>query len=148
MPDLHRTRCGAQDFRKNGTYQGVQHYWCRSCGGYFSDQPRKFTFADKAKALDMHLNNVGIRKIARFTGASPALIGRWMKAFGARLQAQIAAAGEQVAMSAPDVIEMDEAYAFVQKNSGAPSYGVLSAKGSTPPSRFTAKSRPRAPGST
>ena len=151
MSDLQCTRCGARDFRKNGTHAGVQRYRCRACGGYFSDRPRKFGFADKAKALDMYLNNVGIRKIARFMGASPALMVRWVKAFGAQVSAQIAAAGASTATDAPDIIEMDEVYTFVQKNSSAPSYGVLiagdrvallritSAKASTRPSRSTAK---------
>ena len=87
------TRCGSTHYRKNGSSHGVQRYVCKACGCYFSARPRKFSYADKQRALDMYLNNVGIRKIARFMGASPALIVRWMKAFGAPIVAAVAAGG-------------------------------------------------------
>jgi hypothetical protein len=64
----------------------------------------------------MYLNNVGIRKIARFVGASPAGVLRWIRKEHQALQARLAAqpaSGD----GEPDVIEMDEVYTFVQKNS-------------------------------
>ena len=73
----------------------------------------------------MYLNNVVIRKVARFIGASPALVVRWIKIFGAQLVEQLQQAAELVEAEVPDVIEMDEIYSFVQKNSSAPSYGLL-----------------------
>ena len=147
------TRCGSHHHRKNGTSHGVQRYVCKACGCYFSDRPRKFSYADKQRALDMYLNNVGIRKVARFMGASPALIVRWIKAFGTQVSHQLQQAAESVEATVPDVIEMDEIYTFVQKNSSAPSYGLLivadkvvllrmsSVKGCPPPVRSTAPSK-------
>ncbi len=43
---------------------------------------------------------------------------RWIRKEHARLQARAAQAGSQDA-AAPDIIEMDEIYTFVQKNSSA-----------------------------
>jgi transposase-like protein len=119
------TRCGSSDYRRNGSHAGVQRYRCRDCGAYFSDRKRKFDYSDKARALDMYLNNVGIRKVARFTGASPASVVKWIRAAGMRLLRQLAQASKEVADRLPDVIEMDEIYTHVQKNSAAPSYGLL-----------------------
>lgn len=119
------TRCGSTDYRRNGSHGGVQRYRCRDCGAYFSDRLRKFNYAVKARALDMYLNNVGVRKVARFTGASPASVVKWVRAAGVRLSRQLAQASKEVAEQLPDVIEMDEIYTHVQKNSGAPSYGLL-----------------------
>jgi hypothetical protein len=69
----------------------------------------------------MHLNNVGIRKIARFTGAAPATVIAWIrKAHEAMMANQAAAPRED---TTPDIIEMDEIYTFVQKNSSGPSFG-------------------------
>jgi len=119
------TNCGSANYRKNGSYQGNQRYHCNDCGHYFSDKIRKFSYADKARALDMYLNNVGVRKVARFIGASPALIIRWVKAAGTRLSEQLEQASEQVKSGLPDIIEMDEIYTYVKKNSSAQSYGLL-----------------------
>lgn len=141
--EIRCQRCGSLDYRRNGSYKGVQRYRCRACGAYFSDRARKFSYAVKAQALDMYLNNVGIRKTARFTGASPASVVKWIRAAGLRLSRQLEQASIEVGEQLPDVIELDEIYTYVKKNSNAPSYGLLildgkpvllrmsSAKGST-----------------
>ena len=79
----------------------------------------------KAQALDMYLNNVGIRKVARFVGASPASILNWIAAAAEAMAQRLARAGAQVRDERPDVIEMDEIYTYIQKNGSAPSYGLL-----------------------
>jgi hypothetical protein len=67
----------------------------------------------------MYLNNVGIRKIARFVGASPAGVLRWIRKEHEALQARLARSAPGC-RSEPDIIEMDEIYTFVQKNSSGP----------------------------
>lgn len=117
--------CGSQETVRNGTHAGAQRFHCRSCQRYFRDRPPKFSAETKARAIDMHLNNVGIRKIARFT--APATVLDWIrKAHDAMLAAGPAA---QSADTTPDIIEMDEIYTFVQKNGNAPSSGPLTAAG-------------------
>ena len=123
------------------------------CGCYFSARPRKCSYADKQRALDRYLNNVGMRKVARFMGASPALIVRWIKAFGTQLSHQLQQAAQSVEAEVPDVIAMDAISTFVQKNGSAPSYGLLiaedkvvllrmsSAKESLPPCLYTETSK-------
>jgi hypothetical protein len=69
----------------------------------------------------MALNNVGIRKIARFTGASPALVLRWIQQAHAQMAARLRRAADALQTQGPDVIEMDEIYTFVQKNTAGPS---------------------------
>lgn len=117
--------CDSSAYRKNGRTRGVQRYICKRCGRSFSDNGERYTKATKAQALDMHLNNVGIRKIARFTGASPAGVLKWIGKAAEAMAERLAHAAEQVRSDLPDVIEMDEIYTFVQKNSSAPSYGLL-----------------------
>jgi transposase-like protein len=117
--------CGGEEYRKNGRYRGVQRYICKGCGRSFSDNGERFDKATKAQALDMYLNNVGIRKIARFTGASPAGVLKWIRKAGATLAERLRHAAKQMDKGMPDVIEMDEIYTFVQKNSAVPSYGLL-----------------------
>lgn len=129
--------CGSEDTVKNGRHAGVQRYRCRSCGRYFRESEPKFGKAVEAQALDMYLNNVGIRKIARFTGASPAGVLKWIRKAHKALGEQLAQAAQSVEAGMPDVIEMDEIYTYVQKNDSAPSYGLLIADDSVVLLRIT-----------
>ncbi|MCL2040292.1 MAG: hypothetical protein FWG85_07680, partial [Bacteroidetes bacterium] len=45
------THCGSSKYIKNGVYKCSQRYRCKECNRYFSDKLRKFTYADKRKAL-------------------------------------------------------------------------------------------------
>ena len=119
--------CGSSATIRNGKSGTVQRFHCRSCQRYFRGNAPKFSCEVKAMAVDMHLNNVGIRKIARFTGAAPATVIGWIrKAHEAMMANQSAAAHTD---TAPDIIEMDEIYTFVQKNSSVPSSGRPTAAG-------------------
>lgn len=73
----------------------------------------------------MYLNNVGIRKIALFLGVSPAGVLKWIRKAHAQMAAQAEAAAKLLAQSGPDIIEMDEIYTYVQKNSSGQSSGLL-----------------------
>ena len=117
--------CGSNNFVKNGSYQGVQRYKCKLCKRYFSSKPRKFTYQDKAKAIEMYRNKVGIRKIARFIQCSPALIIRWIKAFSKPIACQLEQGAKQVKTQVPDLIEMDEIDTFVKKNVKEQSIGLV-----------------------
>lgn len=107
-------RCRSQDLRKAGLKAGAQRYYCRTCERYCTDKPPKFSPETKALAIDMYLNNVGIRKIARFVGASPAGVLRWICKEHAAVQGRLVAQGSSTGQP-PDIIEMDEIYTFVQK---------------------------------
>jgi transposase-like protein len=113
------------EYRKNGSYKGVQKFVCRSCKRSFTSNGERFAREVKERALDMYLNNVGIRKIARFTGASPAGVLKWIRKAGARLAEQLRQTANAITDDLPDVIEMDEIYTFVKKNSAGQSFGLL-----------------------
>lgn len=133
--------CGSGEYRKNGSYRAVQRYICKSCGRSFGDNGERFDKAAKAQALDMYLNNVGIRKIARFTGASPAGVLKWIRKAAEAMADRLDHAAEQVRAELPDIIEMDEIYTFIQKNSAAPSYGLLIAGDKVALLRITSATR-------
>ncbi len=61
----------------------------------------------------MYLNGTGIRAIGRVLGASPAAV------LHATLQ-QRPAQVEPEQSAPPDIIELDEIYTYIQKNSAAP----------------------------
>ena len=114
------THCGENNNIKNGSYKGVQRYNCKACKRSFSDVIRKFNYRTKEQALEMYLNNVGIRKIAKFIGCSPTLVLRWIKAFGKHLSQHEEPARKRGEIHLPDRIEMDEIYTYVKKKETVP----------------------------
>lgn len=121
--------CGASDYARNGRFKGVQRYLCRGCGRSFTSRGERIPRAVREQALLMHLNNVGIRKIALFLKVSPASVVNWVRKAGEALAEELARASETARDTRPDVIEMDEVYTFVQKNAAGRSYGLLIAGG-------------------
>ena len=117
--------CGSVEYRRNGSYKGVQRFICQDCQRSFTSRGERFSRETKEQALDMYLNNVGIRKAARFVGASPAAVLKWIRGAGERLAEQLRKTADTVADDLPDVIEMDEIYTFVKKNSAGQSFGLL-----------------------
>ena len=117
--------CGSPDQRKNGSYRGVQRYVCKGCGRRFTSRGDRFAKQIKAQALDMYLNNVGMRTMARFVGASPTGVLKWIRIAGERLAEQSRQTADLIADDLPEVIEMDDIYTFVQKNSTGPWSGLL-----------------------
>ena len=108
-------RCDGTDLIKRGQKAGHQRYVCRSCGRFCTDSQPKFSAQTKAMAIEMYMNNMGIRAIGRVLGASPAAVLKWIRKEHAALQQQIAQAAPTNTGTA-DIIEMDEIYTYVQKN--------------------------------
>jgi transposase-like protein len=125
MKRISCTHCGSSEYQKNGSSQGIQRYICKHCARCFSNNVPKFGREVREKALQMYLNNVGIRKIALFLGASPAGVLKWIRKAGQELSGRLHQAASQVEQQLPDVIEMDEIYTYIQKNGNGQSSGLL-----------------------
>jgi len=109
-------QCGGMDLIKRGSKRGYQRYMCRGCGRYGTDRAPKFSAETKAMAIEMYMNSMGIRAIGRVLKASPAAVLTWIRKEHAALHLQ-QARKSPVERHAPDIIEMDEIYTYVQKNS-------------------------------
>ena len=109
-------QCNGTDLIKRGSKSGRQRYMCRACGRYSTDSQPKFSAQTKAMAIEMYMNSMGIRAIGRVLGASPAAVLNWIRKEHAAMQRQLAQIGPSD-VGVPDVIEMDEIYTYVQKNS-------------------------------
>jgi transposase-like protein len=120
------THCGNERYVRNGKKNGSQQYICKHCKRSFSDKVRKFTYADKERFLDMYLNNVGIRKAAKFIGCSPSLLIAWVKELASNLRRQLRETESDMGSDKlPEVIEMDEIYTRVKKGLIESKYGLL-----------------------
>ena len=115
--------CESEKTRKNGVSKGYQRYKCNACNRTFSGTPIKHSKDKKRMAVWMSLNGVGIRKTALLLGTSHVNVINWLKkaheTMVKSLESSRADYSEEI-----DIIEMDEIYAFIKKNSTA-RYGLL-----------------------
>ena len=117
--------CYSDDYKKNGSTDNVQRYFCNRCRRTFSSNGERFDKSVKEQALQMYLNNVGIRKIALFLKVSPAGVLKWIKKAGQDLSFRLDIASNRMKSDLPDIIELDEIYSYVKKNSKGLSSGLL-----------------------
>jgi transposase-like protein len=108
--------CSGTDLRRAGLKKGAQRYQCRACGRYCTDRAPKFSADTKAMAVQMYLNSMGIRAIGRVLKASPAAVLKWIRKEHGVVQQRMSEQAQPVQPDAPDIIEMDEIYTYVQKN--------------------------------
>lgn len=74
--------CGSLSYCKHGKKSKIQRYRCKICERTFLESDPRFSRRTKEKALQMYRNNVGIRKIALFVGASPPSVLDWIRKAG------------------------------------------------------------------
>ena len=120
-------KCGSTKTVKHGFIKTYQKYVCKDCNSIFSDKPKKYSDEFKMQAIEMYLNNTGVRKTAMFLKVSPPLVLKWIKGAAKILSNKLreVASHVETASEEPDIIEMDEIYTHIKKNSQGFSYGLL-----------------------
>jgi len=117
--------CNSNSFKKNGNTKGVQRYLCKSCKRTFSSNGERYNKSVKEQAVKMYLNNVGIRKIALLLGVSAPSVLQWIRKAGRDVAFKLSTASNTIKDNIPDIIEMDEIFTYVKKNSKGSSSGLL-----------------------
>ncbi|MDR1218048.1 MAG: hypothetical protein LBK73_00370 [Treponema sp.] len=114
-------RCGGESHVKSGKPNDVRRYKCKDCGRSFGGKPRKFSYEDKERFLDMYMNNAGIRKAAMFVGRSSSTPVRWVRDFAANPR-RLRGAEEGLGSKTPDTIEMGGIHTRIKR--GDPAAGA------------------------
>lgn len=82
-------KCNSEHIVKNGIVLGKQRYKCKECGYNFrlgDDRTNDKTTAKKALCVMLYAMAKGsFRMIGRILGVDPALVYRWIKAYGESL---------------------------------------------------------------
>jgi transposase-like protein len=122
--------CGSEKLRKNGFNRGKQRYFCKDCGKsqVEGDNREKYSEAVKNAALFMYLEGIGFRSIARILRKifsikiNYQLIIYWIKNFGKSVEfrAKLVEKSRKI-----PVLELDELYTYIKKNSIKSEYGLL-----------------------
>ncbi len=104
------SKCKSELSRKNGIVHFRQRYLCKSCGYTFTVECKSTAFpaAIKQQALEMYLEGMGFRAIARQLKVSHVSVYRWIQAFG---QQAAPLQSEQTI----DIVEMDELHTYIGK---------------------------------
>jgi len=116
------SHCGSQKYVKDGKAAGKQRYECKECGRKFGGG--KHSLSEKLFAMQLYVNNVGIRKIGFFCKVSHSLVIKWIRSTYKNLSSKIEREGKAEGRE-PDVIEMDEIYTYIKKNKSGCQYGLL-----------------------
>ena len=122
--EMQCKKCGSERTRKNGVSKGYQRFMCNSCGKTFSGTPEKHSEKTKKMAVWMSLNGVGIRKTALLLGTNHVNIINWLKKAHEVIIKPLETANADYSEEV-DIIELDEIYTYVQKNSNKHSFGLL-----------------------
>ena len=117
--------CNSDSFKKNGSSKGVQRFLCKTCNRSFSSNGERYDKSIKEQAVKMYLNNVGIRKTALLLGVSAPSVLQWIRKAGRDLAFKLSAVSNAIKDDIPDVIEMDEIFTYIKKNSKGLSSGLL-----------------------
>ena len=105
--------CSEQNYYKKGFVCNKQRYYCKSCRRTFSVSFSRYDETIKLFSFYLYLNNCGIRKISKILNVSPLTILRWVKLIHKKYIHKL----ELLVIRDFDVIELDEIYTFIKKNS-------------------------------
>lgn len=121
----HCKYCYDERLVKNGFVRGKQRYRCQSCfkNQVIGDKRGKYSNSIKHQALAMYLNSNGIRSIGRVLNVPHQLVAKWIALAGKLVEQEIL--NLHITPRNISILEMDELFTYVQKNSGKYEYGWL-----------------------
>ena len=111
-------KCGSTACIKDGIVKGKQRHKCKSCGYRHTVQQRGMGAATKREALQLYLEGLGFRSIARFLKCSHVAVYNWIKAHGESIEAIRSAAGVEV-------VEMGGMHTYIGSKKTIAGYGLL-----------------------
>jgi hypothetical protein len=122
--------CGSDALRKNGFTRGKQRYFCKACGRNHveGDLREKHPKIAKYIAIVLYLEGCGFRRIARILRKilgikiHDPLIIHWVRNLGLMVEN---ACNDLVEKEKIPLLEMDELYTYIKKNSIKSGYGLL-----------------------
>ena len=117
--------CFGEVLVRSGFVRGKQRYKCKDCGKnqVLGDAREKYTNAVRRQAIAMYLNSMGLRAIGRVLGIPYQLVARWVEHAGEIVEQEILKLQAEPRNIA--ILEMDELYTYIKKNSSKYEYGWL-----------------------
>ena len=114
--------CGSDKTVKDGSFRGVRKRLCKECGRRYSGRTKGASAETKRFAVHLYIEGMGLSAIGRVLNRSPACILYWIREAALNLKAFSDASD---APESVPVIELDEVWHFVKKNSRSSGFGLL-----------------------
>ena len=114
-------KCASIDKVKAGFSNKKQRYKCRQCGCFYTrSTPKGYSIRTKRKALQLYLEGVGFRSIARFFNVSHVAVQKWVRETAENLETLV-----PLYPARADIVEMDEMHHYVGQKNKKSGYGLL-----------------------
>ena len=103
-----------------------QRYRCKDCGYHFTSEDGRVKYGanDRFVALTLYRKGLSLRSIAEIIGTSNVLVLYWIRNIGRFVQEAVLSrpfpSSEEI-----DIIEIDEMWHYVQKNTKKYGYGLF-----------------------
>jgi transposase-like protein len=110
------SKCSSTNFTKNGIQNKQQRYKCADCHCTFQVKNPKYSDEFKLRCIEMYLNNVGIRKIAKLQKVSHVLIIYWIKNIAKNVKNMLVKKVDTLTKQDIEILEVDELVTYIKKN--------------------------------
>lgn len=119
-------KCGSDKHHLAGKINGKQRYKCTVCYSHYvmQDGRKRYNDTQKLHALLLFRKGLSLRSIADIIGTNNVTVLKWIRGFGATLKAHILSQPIEKTEEL-DVIEIDELWHYVKKNSKNYGSGLL-----------------------
>ena len=123
---LNCKKCGSNSYHKSGKMNNKQRYCCKACGCFFTDGDARIKYHDNDRflAITLFRKGLSLRSIAEIVGTNNVTVLNWVRNVGAYIKERILSQPVEASDSL-DVIEIDEMWHYVQKNSANYGFGLL-----------------------
>jgi len=123
---LNCKKCGGISYYKSGMMNKKQRYCCKSCGCFFTngDARHKYTDEQRFLAIILFRKGLSLRSIAEIIGTNNVTILQWVRGIRRYVKERVLAQPIEESNSL-DVIEIDEMWHYIQKNSENYGFGLL-----------------------
>ena len=117
-------RCRDKGIIKDGFVKGVQRYQCKRCQYRFTVRQRSSRFATneiKRQALQLYLEGLGFRSIARVLKFSHVAVYKWIRCYGESIKTL----ADTKANNNINIVEIDEMHSYIGSKKTIAGYGLL-----------------------
>ena len=123
---LNCKKCGGNSYHKSGMMNKKQRYRCKSCGCFFTEGDARVKYNDDEHflAITLFRKGLSLRSIAEIVGTNNVTILNWVRNVGAYVKERVISQPIEISESL-DVIEIDEMWHYVKKNSEKYGFGLL-----------------------
>jgi transposase-like protein len=117
---MNCTKCNSAKNVKSGIINGKQRHKCKDCGCNFTVEIKSTAKPKSMKkdALQLYLEGLGFRSIARFLKVSHVSVYNWIRSFGSNV------AGLQ-SNDKIEIVELDEMHTYIGSKKTTVGFGLL-----------------------